>query len=707
MRRAASPSIAGGVARSAVRVRAALIAAMWTAVGAGAAAAGPGKTWKQTTAKDFEEGEAQGAAILPTGDVVPGFRATRLPVEAAFAWCAAPARDGRAVYFGTGDGGELFVVDGAGGTSARKLGAIDAPWVTALVDAGGGRLLAGSTPGGKVFSVEATQGASKPFGTVAAEHVWALVQDARGKLTYVAAGSPGKVFALGEAGGAARVVWDSGDEHVVALAQAEDGRLLAGTSDDGLLYEVFPDGRAAALHDFDADEVRAIVPAGGAIYLAVNDFERTDAAPPIAAPARVPAGTRVQVAVGASPASAGSLPRPGALRAKGAIYRLDKDGSIEQLHTLADGYFTALLVEKNGDVYAAAGAEGKLYKIAPDRSVTVAVDLTERQILSLARAPGGGYLVGTGDVGGAYRIVAASGDASYVSKVFDAQGQARWGRLRVSGTRDLAVETRSGATARPDKAWRDWQKLEAFGFDGDDGSGKVASAAARYFQYRVKLPPGGALREAELSYLPQNQRARVTELTAESGSGGAPAADKTRSPILKLRWKVENPDGDELIYRLHYRPEGGGPWRPLGGPEPLSKPEHDWNTDAVPDGRYVVRVWASDETVTPADRALDSTFEAPPLLVDNTRPRVENLRAPAGKLAGVAVDGASAIARIEYSVDGGPWRPATPDDGLLDQKREAFSATLPALDPGGHVVTVRALDAADNVGAAHVVVTVK
>jgi hypothetical protein len=230
------------------------------------------------------------------------------------------------------------------------------------------------------------------------------------------------------------------------------------------------------------------------------------------------------------------------------------------------------------------------------------------------------------------------------------------------------------------------------------------------------------LRDVFAYYLPQNQRARITEVTladaplatAPSGAGGAtgsvPATSSARShsPLLKLRWKVENPDNDELIYRLWFRQEKESVWRPLGGPDPLSKPEYDWNTDSVPDGRYLIRVWASDEKVTAKDQALDFTFDSPSLLVDNNRPTIADLKAALPLLTGRAYDAASVISQIEYSIDGNDWRPASPDDGLLDETSENFSIRLPpTLSAGPHIVNVRAWDCTDNVGSARIEVQIK
>jgi hypothetical protein len=325
-------------------------------------------------------------------------------------------------------------------------------------------------------------------------------------------------------------------------------------------------------------------------------------------------------------------------------------------------------------------------------------------------------------VGGVYEVrPAGQGDASYLSKVFDGDGFSTWGRLRWTGSPNLAFETRSGNTAKPDKTWTAWKKLDNLAQAGGEAEGRVASPGARYLQYRATFPGRGtSLKEVTLFYLPQNQRPRVTDVTlADAGGGGSQraeaggaaagaAAARAHSTVLKLRWKVDNADGDDVIYRLAYRQESEPVWRPLGGPEPLAKPEFDWNTDSVPDGRYVVRVWASDERSTVPSRALDSTFVSAPFLVDNTRPEVAELSARLPLISGKARDAASVVTGIEYAIDGQEWRPATPADGLLDQRNESFTLRLPAnLAKGPHVVNVRAWDSADNLGAARLQVDVK
>ena len=543
----------------------------------GAVSATTTRFFRHTTVKDFEEGEATATAVAPPGEVLPGMKATRVAIDAAFAWCAARSRDRATAYFGTGDRGRIFAVGGTG--AARQLAEIDAPWVTALAVRPDGNLLAGSTPGGRVFLVDGKSGKSKVFAKLAAEHVWALVHDGGSGTTYVATGDPGQIFAL-DGKGAARRLWDSGDKHVISLA-TDGGNLLAGTADQAILYRVHPDGQAEALHDFDADEVRAIVRVKGAIYLAVNDFDNpADAKEPPPPGPQVAKGTRI--VPGPAPASA-AIPRADAVKARAAIYRLDDSGAIEQLFALPDGYFTALALDARGQLYAASGSQGKLYRIAPDRTVALVADIPERQALSLVPA-GDGFLVGSGDVGGIYRVGPAVGaEATYLSKVLDAESPARWGHVWWTGSRDVLIETRSGNTGKPDGKWSTFERLEPVAQHGRENAGQVRSPAARYLQYRATLPSrASTLQDISLYYLPHNQRARVTEVTLGDSPVVAPTATATtasasptptparaHSPILKLRWKAENPDGDELIFKLWFRRDGDALWHPLGGPDPL------------------------------------------------------------------------------------------------------------------------------------------
>jgi hypothetical protein len=374
--------------------------------------------------------------------------------------------------------------------------------------------------------------------------------------------------------------------------------------------------------------------------------------------------------------------------------------------------------------------------------------------------------LGAGDAAAVYAARPADGPGTesgrYVSKVLDADYLAAWGALHWRGSH-VGFETRAGNTAKPDGSWRPWRPLLAApeppgegrgterqggdrGGDREGGVGHVEEApspadatgsaspahhAARYLQYRATLHGRDArLREVAVYVLPQNQRPRLTQISvadpgAGSGSssglglglglgslsGATSTAGATgltthaaHTPVLKLRWKVDNDDGDELVYRLAVRPVDGAVWRPLAGMggatgDPLTRPELDWNTETIPDGRYVVRVTASDERSQPAERALSSFLDSEPLLVDNRKPEVLAVTVRYPTIHGRIEDLASPITEIAVAIDGGEWRLLSPTDGIADEKVESFTLTLPRLSRGPHAVAIRASDSNDNLGA--------
>jgi sugar lactone lactonase YvrE len=679
------------------------------------------RTFRVTSYKDLEEGEATGVLLSSLGEASAGFGASRVDVSEAVVYAAATAPDGT-VWLGTGDQGAVYAY--AKG-KLRKVAKLEqATLVASLAIGPGGTVFAGTMPGGRVYVID-RDGRARELAKLDAEHVWALAYDESRKTLYAATGPAGRLFAIdvrdvdktsGASGGGsaarARLIYETGEKHLLSLVRGDDGALYAGSADQAILYRIAPDAsgaRVQALHDFEGEEVRAIARRGPTLYVAVNEFTKSSSSLSTSSSGGplAPRGTKIVLpATPATPsATTPSLPSRDR-KGKGAVYRVDPDGRVEQLHALADGYFTALHVDADGNVYAASGANGRVYLIRPDRTVITAFDLPERQVLTLA-LDGPERVLGTGDAGALYKVTSEPPkDAHYLTKVFDAQFPARWGNLRWSGAGAITVQTRSGNTSKPDKTWSAWQPLGAS--KRDDGAvGHVPSPDGRYLQARVNF--GGArtvLRDVTIYYQPQNQRQRVSEITVGDEATAkrvplAARAGRPRSPIVKLKWKVENPDDDELVYRLFFREESEVNWKPLGGPEPLTRTDWEWNTESIPDGNYVVKVVASDERANPKEEALTHELTSSPFLVDNRKPELGDVKIAYPWASGRARDSFSPITELAYSIDGGEWQPFGPRDGIFDDPVEDFSVKLPAgLAAGTHSLAVRAVDAADNVGAA-------
>lgn len=712
---------------------------------------GPGRMVRVTTYAEFAEGLDQGVLLTSQGDVRGGWSSSRLTLPQATddsmrAMVAGP--DG-SVWIGTGGETPSILLYQKG--QLRKLATLPTgTWVTALclLDGQPGHVLAATAQDGRLFDV-GPDGKVQLWAQVEAEHVWALSRDAG--VTYVATG-PGRLWAIDDkdagAGRAeqskskARKLLETAAKHFLSLTRGEDGALYVGTSDDAVLYRVEPgrDGKPAtarAIHDFNGNEVRAVVARGGVLYVAVNDMQRGDTGL---------RGVKLSMpAAGSAPgvkAAAVGTPLPPTTpiekKGKGALFRIDEAGRVEQLHAITDGFYNALHLDAAGSVYAAAsapGGRGRVFRIQPDRTVATLLELKESDVLSLSLGVGSDRLLGTGNSAAVYKLSDETAQGAYYqSKAFDGQSLSQWGTLRFLGD-GLRVETRTGNVAKADGTWSAWQSLASPGKQAVTGeqTGKIVSPPGRYLQARFYLSGTSVLRDFTVSYQPVNQRHRVLELQLGEDANGRVARGVKptsllvpRSALVKLKWKVENPDEDELSYRLYVRPaaagssggvsagsgklvpEGDG-WLKISGPEALTKTELEWNTDTVGDGTYELQLIASDEKSNPPEQLLTYVYTSPPFVVDNRRPELRDVKwnAERGAITGVAVDAATPIAELAYSIDGGEFYPVAAKDGLLDDLSEEFAVKPLRLTAGTHTAVVRALDAADNASTTQLVITVK
>ena len=125
-----------------------------------------------------------------------------------------------------------------------------------------------------------------------------------------------------------------------------------------------------------------------------------------------------------------------------------------------------------------------------------------------------------------------------------------------------------------------------------------------------------------------------------------------------------------------------------------------------------MKIEATDAPANPPTKALTAERESEPFLVDNTRPAITNLKAtvaPDGSctVTGVAVDGASNIASLQFSIDAKDWVSFFSADEILDSQNEKFTFATEPQEKGEHTIVVTATDAAGNVGSGKVMVVVK
>jgi hypothetical protein len=163
--------------------------------------------------------------------------------------------------------------------------------------------------------------------------------------------------------------------------------------------------------------------------------------------------------------------------------------------------------------------------------------------------------------------------------------------------------------------------------------------------------------------------------------------------LQTIGWKAEDPDADRLQFALHYRREGEDTWRLLR--DPITDPLFVWDTTSVPDGRYLVRVTASDALSNTPDRVLTGERESSAIDVDNTPPVITTT--VAGLRVTIRVtDAQSGVSRVDYSLGGQVWQALRPLDGLADSREEQFELTLASAADAARLV-IRASDVMQNV----------
>ena len=684
-------------------------------------------TWTVETYQQFDQGDATSAFITSLGEIKPGWDTKRVGLEGDGIWSTLRLSDGT-VLAGTDVGAAIVKV---GDKDVEKVTTIEgAIAVVALVQAGDGTVYAATMPGDALWKVDvAGKKATQVVTLKDVETIWSLAVS--GGSVYAGTGPDGKLFQITK--GKAKEIFDTDDKRITALATTSDGAVWLGTSERALVFRHDPkSGQTRAMADFAGNEISAIAATGGGVIVAANELTElpapgaktaaqvSDAEKPGAPkgePAKMPdvgskPGADKDVPINAD------VPRKGERKGKGALFRVGDDGRLEQLHALTQTYFTGIAVDKQGQVYAGAADKGRVYLIATDDSVATAFDVDERAVSHLwwDGKKGGSLAFATDDAAAVYRTTGKASKAKYVSEVFDAKSSSRFGKLTWQATGKVVVETRSGNTAKPGPGWSEWAGPGQVGkLGGGTTGGKISSPSGRYLQFRVAFNDDDAsVRRVSAYYVPQNDPTDVTEVTIEPATKESSptlkdAAARARNPVLKIKWKVENSDGDETTYDVEVRKDGEAEWRKLTtGKTPLTATTYDWNTETYPDGWYRVRVTSSDAAANSPDRSLTSTSTSTLFSVDNTRPSIDGLKVAYPKATAKATDAINVITEMAFSIDDGPWQLGTTGDGIYDDLSETLVVDMPTdLAKGNHTLAIRVADASGNVGSTSTTFVVK
>ena len=415
-----------------------------------------------------------------------------------------------------------------------------------------------------------------------------------------------------------------------------------------------------------------------------------------------------------------------------AIYKIDREGFVTEIFRENAVIYT--MIAQGDLLLVGTGGEGNIYQVKPAAEETVVLAKVDaKQVICLLPVRDGRIFMGLANAGGVSAMTGGyASDGTYISPVLDATQVSRFGKMQLHGQlpdgTHLKIATRSGNVRDGDApGWSKWT-------DDVDAAEyvKVQAPPARFLQYRLTFSTGtpdvtAIVDRVDVAYQMPNMAPVIKSVKIGGGadnnanpenasgdaaaqgqanqappapphvdtSGKAPAGTGTQT----ISWDASDPNGDTLTYTLYFRLEQNGPWILMK--DKLKDPTFEWDTRTVADGRYQVKVVASDALGNQPGEGKTATRVSDYFVVDNTPPTVGDIvtRVIANDVSIRlrAQDQTSIIAAVEYTVDSSDqWQTVLPVDRIYDSPSEEVAFTLKSLAAGTHQVTVRATDSHGN-----------
>ena len=622
--------------------------------------------------------------------------------------------------------------DGKDKTTGEKVEAdelLSNEHIFALATDVSGRLLAGMS--GKNcrlcrFEAEKVETIYEPND---AKYIFAIAVDDSGNI-FLGTGPEGKIYKLDSRGKNAQLIYDSLDKNILSLAIGKDSYIYAGSDSRGLVYKIDTSSKeATVLYDSELPEITALMLTGDSaesgLYAAATSAKivqtQTQFAAQMPSTGRPDAnsikskstsssegGKKLKIANTKKPGDgkSGKPPvRKGTKPGEAShIYKVTKDGFVNDIFSEKVVFFC--LARENGKLLVGSGNNAQLFSIDPamEQEAVIFEDEKATQVTAIAVSGDDVYL---GTSNPAKLISLGTGFASegtYTSDLIDAGQPAKWGKLQLEADipRGCTVKLacRSGNVKDVnDPTFSQWSEL----IEVDEPT-QIDCPLGRFCQYKLVLQSldgdnSPIIREIAVASTVPNLAPKVNSVTI----GRIAAAGKAGT--FKISYSTKDDNSDKMIYTIEMRKLNRTNWIELK--EKLDAASFVWDGKTVEDGRYEIRVAASDERSNTTATKLTGSRISDPVVVDNTGPLVKNITSSALKNNGSyrifeikVQDELSAIGKLEYTIDSNDdWIGTVPNDLVYDTLDENFTIKIDTeedLPKGDHILTIKVSDALGN-----------
>jgi hypothetical protein len=726
--------------------------------------------WQMGSFEEFLQGTMRDVSLSKEGELTlaPEARTVFSPEETLVLALTADPKGN--IYLGTGHQGNVFRVESA--QKGSVFFTAEEPDIFALATAPDGTLFVGSSPEGKIYRVT-PDGKSSVLFDPKAKYIWALTLDPKGNLYAATGdqgriykidpSGKGEVFFDSKQ---THLMCLTLDRDGNLLAGSVPKGLIYRITPQGKGFVLYQ-ASLPEIHDIVTDARGRIYAAalggtGGA------GTPTLFGPPTVGTPPATPVAT-VTVTAGTEDAThapatmqtpPNQQPQPSSFnratpvstpfavpripQGQGSLIQILPDNTVETLWSSKEESIFGLAL-RGDEVLFSTDANGRIFVLSSSRENQKLTLLTQtREALATRLLLQGTELyVATSNLAKLFRVGRAPGrEGTYESPVKDTKFVSRWGvmawRADIPAGAKLEFYSRSGNSERPDATWSDWTGP----YTNPDGS-PIGSPPARYLQWKGVFGLSGqgapVLHEVTVAYLNQNLPPQIRsfnvstsgERTGPTGSptsanvpsgaatitvtGGsastfpsspAPSRGVGKAPTT-LSWQAEDPNGDSLTYAIYLQASDEESWRLLK--DKLRQTSFTIDPSALPDGKYLARLVASDAESNPPATARTAELVSAPFWIDNTPPQVRVLRQQSSATGEATVqfqveDQTSPLKAAEISIDAQDFVETVSDDGIVDARMETFTVHTAQLDPGEHLVTLRVYDTAGNAGLGKAVI---
>lgn len=705
--------------------------------------------WRQGNFAEFSKGITEGTTVTTEDDVRLTPRLHKIgDTEQAYIWSIWPDGAG-GVYAGTGPNGQILRF-AKNGESTLIHNSTELA-VHALLGDPSGAIYAGTSPNGHVLKVK-PDGDPEVVFDAEERHIVALARGSNGDL-FAAAGDSGTIYKI--SGGKGEKLAALPDPEILSVTVYEDN-LYAGTGPNGVVYKITSNGQISPVYD-------AAEPYASAVAVGVEGDLYVGTAPK-GVVYRIPVKGLPKAVLEKSPGAITALATSSAgvyAATDGQIYLIGEKNMVSTVDTgNSRAQFTSLAVDDSGILHAGAANPGAVYSV----DGAAAVGTYESPVHDAKLPSRWGSISWTADIpqGAAITVQTRSGNSAVPGDSWsewsaahrNADGEpitsppARFMqyRAKLTGVGDVTPVLKSVSILylpanQPPKVtitapqgrtrWSGKQTVRWSGTDPDkdtllydiyysaDGGTswkalhRGVKGKAEETESDAEKPKAPTVKKPE----PKKKAASVDESKVAERLRAEIEAEQAIPREMKDRILAEVP---EIAKELVESPAEAEPEElKLEDPdeeeksEPSKETSYSWDTTKVSDGRYLIKVVASDRASN-GDDFLTAEKISDPFIVVNKPPRVvafqKHLSIREDKsvvLPGYSYQTLAEIAGVEYRVDTGEWTAASADDGIFDSPNEAFTIRTLPLDSGERTIEVKAIDAAGNAATTKVKVKVE